>query len=193
MRDTGPVELLFMYYELTDPCVDIMVKWQHRGVTYRDPEIEHAEPLGSLGLNGAGDDPAEFTPTGDRRTHSSEDDEDQLKSGCKREEKKRALNGLKKQPARKRPAQCRTELMNKLVKVKPAQMAWQMPSNLRDAKYNSVRRPFNVYYFVSNGQIFTPGYKTEHKQLNEERELRRAKSKQCCANQNVKYQKNAQH
>ncbi|KZV49630.1 hypothetical protein F511_08951 [Dorcoceras hygrometricum] len=39
-----------------------MVKWQHRGV--RDPEvrsgephrhIEHAGPLGSLGLNGAGD------------------------------------------------------------------------------------------------------------------------------------------
>ncbi|KZV30652.1 hypothetical protein F511_11169 [Dorcoceras hygrometricum] len=65
MRDTGPVELLFMYYELTDPCVDIMVKRQHRGVTYRDPEIEHAEPLGSLGLNGAGDDPAvEYIPTG---------------------------------------------------------------------------------------------------------------------------------
>ncbi|KZV28589.1 11-beta-hydroxysteroid dehydrogenase 1B-like [Dorcoceras hygrometricum] len=64
MRDTGPVELLFMYSELMNPCVDIMVKWQHRGVTYRDPEIEHAEPLGSLGLNGADDDPAEFTPTG---------------------------------------------------------------------------------------------------------------------------------
>ncbi|KZV18839.1 hypothetical protein F511_30315 [Dorcoceras hygrometricum] len=28
MRDTGPVELLLMYYELMDPCVDIMVKWQ---------------------------------------------------------------------------------------------------------------------------------------------------------------------
>ncbi|KZV55115.1 hypothetical protein F511_31607 [Dorcoceras hygrometricum] len=42
-------------------------------------------------------------------TRSSEDDEDQLKSGCKREEKKRALNGLKKQPARTRPAQCRPE------------------------------------------------------------------------------------
>ncbi|KZV33566.1 pentatricopeptide repeat-containing protein [Dorcoceras hygrometricum] len=26
--------------------------------------IEHAEPLGSLGLNGAGDDPGELTPTG---------------------------------------------------------------------------------------------------------------------------------
>ncbi|KZV18362.1 putative protein S-acyltransferase 23 [Dorcoceras hygrometricum] len=73
MRDTGPVELLLMYYELMDPCVDIMVKWQHRGVTYRDPDsrsgephrrIEHDEPLGSLGLNGAGDDPAEFTPNG---------------------------------------------------------------------------------------------------------------------------------
>ncbi|KZV24677.1 tyrosine kinase [Dorcoceras hygrometricum] len=64
MRDTGTVELLFMYYELMDPCVHDMVKWQHRGVTYRDPEIEHAEPLGSLGLNDAGDDPAEFTPTG---------------------------------------------------------------------------------------------------------------------------------
>ncbi|KZV50788.1 spermine synthase [Dorcoceras hygrometricum] len=54
----------------------------------------------------------------------------------------------------------------------------------KDAKYNSVIRPFNVYYFVSNGQIYTPGYKTEHKKLNEA-ELRRAKSKQCCANQNV--------
>ncbi|KZV30211.1 hypothetical protein F511_29897 [Dorcoceras hygrometricum] len=117
MRDTGPVELLLMYYELMDPsvdimvkwqlmdpCVDIMVKWQHRGVTYRDPArgrvnhttayvglyidrstmvtlqdtthkffmlcyvmpyIEHAEPLGSLGLNGAGDDPADdYIPTG---------------------------------------------------------------------------------------------------------------------------------
>ncbi|KZV38563.1 hypothetical protein F511_33756 [Dorcoceras hygrometricum] len=64
MPDIGPVELLFMYYELTDPCVDIMVKWQHRGVTYSDPEIEHAEPLGSIGLNGAGDDPTKFTPTG---------------------------------------------------------------------------------------------------------------------------------
>ncbi|KZV28385.1 hypothetical protein F511_28344 [Dorcoceras hygrometricum] len=53
-----------MYYELMDPCVHGMVKWQHRGVTYRDPEIEHAEPLGSLGLNGAGDDPAEYIPTG---------------------------------------------------------------------------------------------------------------------------------
>ncbi|KZV55072.1 hypothetical protein F511_26690 [Dorcoceras hygrometricum] len=52
-----------MYYELMDPYVHGMVKWQHRGVTYRDPEIEHAEPLGSLGLNGASDDPAEFTPT----------------------------------------------------------------------------------------------------------------------------------
>ncbi|KZV42600.1 hypothetical protein F511_32337 [Dorcoceras hygrometricum] len=27
--------------------------------------IEHAESLGSRGLNGAGDDPAVFTPTGD--------------------------------------------------------------------------------------------------------------------------------
>ncbi|KZV39044.1 AAA-type ATPase family protein [Dorcoceras hygrometricum] len=54
----------------------------------------------------------------------------------------------------------------------------------KDAKYNSVRRPFNVYYFVSNGQISMSEYKTEHKQLNEA-ELRRAKSKQCCANQNI--------
>ncbi|KZV27872.1 hypothetical protein F511_37955 [Dorcoceras hygrometricum] len=49
MRDTGPVELLFMYYELMDPCVHDM--------------IEHAEPLGSLGLNGAGDVPVEYIPT----------------------------------------------------------------------------------------------------------------------------------
>ncbi|KZV26896.1 hypothetical protein F511_17751 [Dorcoceras hygrometricum] len=54
-----------MYYELMDPCVHGMVKWQHRGVTYRDPEIEHAEPLSSLGLSSAGDDPAdEYIPTG---------------------------------------------------------------------------------------------------------------------------------
>ncbi|KZV28061.1 hypothetical protein F511_27125 [Dorcoceras hygrometricum] len=31
-----------------------------------------------------------------------------LKSGCKQEEKKRSLNGLKKQPARTRPARCRS-------------------------------------------------------------------------------------
>ncbi|KZV21107.1 hypothetical protein F511_33993 [Dorcoceras hygrometricum] len=63
MQDTGPVELLFMYYELMDPCVHDMVKWQHRCV--RDPEIEHAEPLDSLGLNGASDDSAdEYIPTG---------------------------------------------------------------------------------------------------------------------------------
>ncbi|KZV31431.1 cyanidin-3-O-glucoside 2-O-glucuronosyltransferase-like [Dorcoceras hygrometricum] len=62
---TGPVELPFMYYELMDPCVHDMVK-QHRGV--RDPEIEHAEPLGSLGLNGTGDDHAdEYIPTGGKR------------------------------------------------------------------------------------------------------------------------------
>ncbi|KZV55468.1 hypothetical protein F511_15250 [Dorcoceras hygrometricum] len=54
---------------------------------------------------------------------------------------------------------------------------------VKDAKYNSVRRPFNIYYFLSNGKISMPGYKTEHKQLNEA-ELRRAKSKQCYANQN---------
>ncbi|KZV25222.1 mannan endo-1,4-beta-mannosidase 4 [Dorcoceras hygrometricum] len=96
------------------------------------------------------------------------------------------------------------EQAGKLVKDKPAQMAWQIPSNPRerrfeyntlrqtlfsiqidllvlssqysahvskskeklamylltkDAKCNSVRRPFNVYYFMSNGQISTPGYK----------------------------------
>ncbi|KZV45797.1 hypothetical protein F511_35392 [Dorcoceras hygrometricum] len=38
----------------------------------------------------------------------------------------------------------------------------------KDAKYNGVRRPFNVYYFVSNGKISMPGYKTEHKRMNEE-------------------------
>ncbi|KZV26398.1 hypothetical protein F511_28315 [Dorcoceras hygrometricum] len=37
MWDTGPVELLFMYYELMDPCVHGMVKRQHRGV--RDPDV----------------------------------------------------------------------------------------------------------------------------------------------------------
>ncbi|KZV16799.1 hypothetical protein F511_11725 [Dorcoceras hygrometricum] len=44
MRDTGPVELMLMYYELLDPCFDIMVKWQHRGVTYRDPGSRSGEP-----------------------------------------------------------------------------------------------------------------------------------------------------
>ncbi|KZV33279.1 hypothetical protein F511_05402 [Dorcoceras hygrometricum] len=38
----------------------------------------------------------------DRGTISSEDDEDQLKNGFKQEEKKRALNGSKKQPAREK-------------------------------------------------------------------------------------------
>ncbi|KZV58541.1 hypothetical protein F511_12368 [Dorcoceras hygrometricum] len=93
----------------------------------------------------------------------------QLKSGFKREEKKRALNGLNKQPARTRPAHEEKPAMHLLTK---------------DAKYNSVRRPFNVYHFVFNGQISTKGNKKEHKQLNEAA-LRRAKSKQCCANQNV--------
>ncbi|KZV57181.1 oligopeptide transporter 3-like [Dorcoceras hygrometricum] len=60
-RDIGPDEPLFMYYELMDPCDHDMVKWRHRGV--RDPEIEHVGPLGSLGLNGAGDDLADFIPT----------------------------------------------------------------------------------------------------------------------------------
>ncbi|KZV24705.1 Thioredoxin [Dorcoceras hygrometricum] len=45
----------------------------------------------------------------DRGTLSSEDDEDQLKSDCRREEKKRALNISKKQPARTRPAPRRLE------------------------------------------------------------------------------------
>ncbi|KZV20436.1 Flowering time control protein FCA [Dorcoceras hygrometricum] len=30
----------------------------------RTREIEHADPLGSLDLNGAGDDPVDFVPTG---------------------------------------------------------------------------------------------------------------------------------
>ncbi|KZV14366.1 hypothetical protein F511_43518 [Dorcoceras hygrometricum] len=44
-----------------------------------------------------------------RGTLSSEDDEDMLKSDCKREENKRALNGSVKQRARTRPAQCKPE------------------------------------------------------------------------------------
>ncbi|KZV43282.1 hypothetical protein F511_22219 [Dorcoceras hygrometricum] len=51
------------------------------------------------------EDEEESACWGTRETQSSKDDEDQLKSGCKREEKKRAFNGLKKQPARTRPAQ----------------------------------------------------------------------------------------
>ncbi|KZV20648.1 hypothetical protein F511_31255 [Dorcoceras hygrometricum] len=34
MRYTGPVELLLMYDELMDPCVYIMVKWQHRDLIH---------------------------------------------------------------------------------------------------------------------------------------------------------------
>ncbi|KZV58020.1 endoglucanase 5 [Dorcoceras hygrometricum] len=60
--DTGLDESLLMYYELMDPCVHGMEKWQHRGVM--DPEIEHAGRLGSLALNGASDDPVDFMPTG---------------------------------------------------------------------------------------------------------------------------------
>ncbi|KZV25851.1 hypothetical protein F511_28234 [Dorcoceras hygrometricum] len=58
-----------------------------------------------------------------KKEHSSKDDEGQLerrsadkskleellKSGCKQEEKERALNRLKRQPARTRPALCRTD------------------------------------------------------------------------------------
>ncbi|KZV28634.1 hypothetical protein F511_25929 [Dorcoceras hygrometricum] len=41
----------------------------------------------------------------------------------------------------------------------------------KDAKYNSVRRLFNVYYFVSNGQTSMQGYKSEHmQQIEVERE-----------------------
>ncbi|KZV53730.1 hypothetical protein F511_27111 [Dorcoceras hygrometricum] len=69
--DIGPEDPVLMYYELMDPCDHDMVKWQHRGV--RDPEvrsgephrrIEYAEPLGSLGLNDAGDDLVDFMPIG---------------------------------------------------------------------------------------------------------------------------------
>ncbi|KZV55365.1 hypothetical protein F511_42887 [Dorcoceras hygrometricum] len=60
-RDTVRGTPVLMYYELMDPCDHDMVKWQHRDV--RDPEIEHDEPLDSLGLNDAGDDPADFMPT----------------------------------------------------------------------------------------------------------------------------------
>ncbi|KZV49689.1 hypothetical protein F511_17052 [Dorcoceras hygrometricum] len=34
-----------MYYELMNPCVHGMVKWHHRGVTYRDPEMFYAHDL----------------------------------------------------------------------------------------------------------------------------------------------------
>ncbi|KZV46766.1 DNA helicase isolog (ISS) [Dorcoceras hygrometricum] len=65
------MNLCSCYYELMDPCVHGMVKWQHRGV--RDPEIrsgepyrhiEHVGPLGSLGLNGANEPTDDFIPTG---------------------------------------------------------------------------------------------------------------------------------
>ncbi|KZV14622.1 hypothetical protein F511_40330 [Dorcoceras hygrometricum] len=51
-----------MLYELMGPCVHDIVKCQHRGV--RDPEIEHDGPLGSLGLNDAGDPAVDYMPTG---------------------------------------------------------------------------------------------------------------------------------
>ncbi|KZV44333.1 cucumisin-like [Dorcoceras hygrometricum] len=44
---------VLMYYELMDPC-------DHE---IGSIEIEHVGPLGSLGLNGAGDDPVDFMPT----------------------------------------------------------------------------------------------------------------------------------
>ncbi|KZV14168.1 hypothetical protein F511_44284 [Dorcoceras hygrometricum] len=70
-QDTGPEELLFMYYKLMDPCDHDMAKCQHRGV--RDPDvrsgephrhIEHAGSLGSQGLIGASDDTVDFMPSG---------------------------------------------------------------------------------------------------------------------------------
>ncbi|KZV57469.1 hypothetical protein F511_32145 [Dorcoceras hygrometricum] len=45
----------------------------------------------------------------ERRSADKSKLEDLIKSGCKREEKKRTLNGAKKQPARTRPAQCRSD------------------------------------------------------------------------------------
>ncbi|KZV50111.1 mitochondrial substrate carrier family protein Y [Dorcoceras hygrometricum] len=59
-RVAGPGDPLFsgMIIGPMDPCDHDMVKWQFIG--------EHAEPLGSLGLNGAGDDPVdEHIPTGE--------------------------------------------------------------------------------------------------------------------------------
>ncbi|KZV49392.1 hypothetical protein F511_38185 [Dorcoceras hygrometricum] len=41
IRIPGPMNLCSCYYELMDPCVHGMVKWQHRGV--RDPEIRSGE------------------------------------------------------------------------------------------------------------------------------------------------------
>ncbi|KZV42481.1 heat stress transcription factor A-2c-like [Dorcoceras hygrometricum] len=35
----GPLNFCFHVYELMDPCVHDKVKWQHRGVTYTDPEV----------------------------------------------------------------------------------------------------------------------------------------------------------
>ncbi|KZV38496.1 retinoblastoma-binding protein 5 [Dorcoceras hygrometricum] len=54
---------LFMYYDPMDPCDHDMVKWHRRCLGSLD-KIEHAELLGSLGSNGASDDPADFIPTG---------------------------------------------------------------------------------------------------------------------------------
>ncbi|KZV25540.1 transforming growth factor-beta receptor-associated protein 1 [Dorcoceras hygrometricum] len=90
----------------------------------------------------------------DKRFLSSEDDgqlkrisadksklEKLLKRACKREEKKRSL---KKQPALQDQldADQIDEQTGRLVKVKPAQMAWQMPLNLRARifEYNAIRQ-----------------------------------------------------
>ncbi|KZV38720.1 abscisic acid 8'-hydroxylase 2 [Dorcoceras hygrometricum] len=45
----------------------------------------------------------------ERRSADKRKLEDFLKCGCKQEETKRSLNGLKKQPARTRPARCRSD------------------------------------------------------------------------------------
>ncbi|KZV19396.1 hypothetical protein F511_04257 [Dorcoceras hygrometricum] len=84
---TGRCSLAPLDFRAYGSSSNIGVKWHFSGgVTYRDPEvstsaclyaillvwtllcitIEHAEPLGSLGLNGAGDDPVdEYIPTGE--------------------------------------------------------------------------------------------------------------------------------
>ncbi|KZV31218.1 hypothetical protein F511_09412 [Dorcoceras hygrometricum] len=51
---------VLMYYELMDSCGHDMVKWQAWTCVGSRDKIEHVEPLGSLGLNGARDDPAEL-------------------------------------------------------------------------------------------------------------------------------------
>ncbi|KZV46023.1 hypothetical protein F511_27792 [Dorcoceras hygrometricum] len=69
---------MFQLYFITSTCLHAILLV----CTLLWYTIEHAEPLGSLGLNDAGDDPAEFTPTGDKNEEQVEEDEQELFWSC---------------------------------------------------------------------------------------------------------------